>query len=97
VGRAEHVQRHLADVPRRAIGGPRPFVLGERGREIGETPELLLGEHSCFGPSDPGWHHGCVLLRFASSRYMSVKRSRWRIRRSPPANIASNSAFFESK
>ena len=74
VGRAEHVQRHLADVPRRAVGRPRPLVGGERrrpARRSGRTPpRRALGPR--VGVIRSGIIGG-VLLRLASSRYRSIE------------------------
>ena len=52
VARAQHVQDHLAHVPRGAVGRSCPLVIGERRGERGEPPKLLLRDHLGLGSLD---------------------------------------------
>src|ERR1700722_7053860 len=94
VGRAEHVQSDLADVPRGAVGRHRPLLRGERGGQFREALELVPGEAAGFRPADTfSVHadtfsvHWVVPLAMTSSTSRSTRRLRCRSQRSPPGSL----------
>src|ERR1700733_12968656 len=87
VGRPEHVQRDLGDVPRGAVGGHRPPLRRERGGRFREAPELVLGEAVGFRAADAVSVYRVLPLAMASSASRSTRRLRWRSQRSPPGSL----------
>src|ERR1700761_4523400 len=73
VGRPEHVQRDLADVPCGAVGGYRPLVRCERGGQFREALELVLGEAAGFRAADAVSVHWVLPLAMTSSTSRSTR------------------------
>src|SRR5580658_2393776 len=87
VGRPEHVQGDLADVPGGAVGRHRPLLRGERGGQFREALELVLGEAAGFRAADAVSVHWFLPLAMTSSTSRSTRRLRCRSQRSPPGSL----------